>query len=366
MILKLLNEPVIGGRETYHLVDLLRGIASILILVVHYKHFFQGVDPIGSLESMKSVSSYPFWEPIYYWGSNAVQLFWVISGFVFLHVYGGRHDETWTRYTTNRFARLYPLHFLTLMIILIAQTYSLHAFGGYNIYEHNDFYHFLLNLFFASEWGLQKGSSFNGPIWSVSVEIFSYFAFFIVLKYLRLNIISIVTMIGLSCLFYILFKGMVILCLIYFWSGCLVYALMKLGNAISLKFTLSASIVTFICFILLAITVNAIPRLFVYAPIFGSLVCMVAVFENMVGEKNLNIQYYQWIGNTSYGNYLWHSPLQMLFLICVGLGMVDGNIVYSGYFILIYLAVVVGISMLSFRFYEKPLQRYFRRFAAKT
>ena len=37
---------------------------------------------------------------------------------------------------------------------------------------------FILNFFLVSGWGFEKGPSFNGPVWSVSVEIIIYFFFF--------------------------------------------------------------------------------------------------------------------------------------------------------------------------------------------
>jgi len=75
-------------------------------------------------------------------------------------------------------SRLYPLHFLTLMFVLLLQFFyefflDLQMNQGYN-----DFYHFILNLFFVSSWGLEEGNSYNLPIWSVSKEIIAYLVFF--------------------------------------------------------------------------------------------------------------------------------------------------------------------------------------------
>jgi peptidoglycan/LPS O-acetylase OafA/YrhL len=40
----------------------------------------------------------------------------------------------------------------------------------------------MLQLFFASCWGLERATSFNGPVWSISVEVLVYLVFFLVLK----------------------------------------------------------------------------------------------------------------------------------------------------------------------------------------
>ena len=37
----------------------------------------------------------------------------------------------------------------------------------------------------ASEWGITQGESFDGPIWSVSVEVLVYLLFFLMLRVTR-------------------------------------------------------------------------------------------------------------------------------------------------------------------------------------
>ena len=77
-----------------------------------------------------------------------------------------------------RFSRLYPLHFITLIIVCLLQLYSIKKTGSYIVYSNNDLKHFLLNLFFISGWGGYEGPSYNAPIWSVSLELFAYICFF--------------------------------------------------------------------------------------------------------------------------------------------------------------------------------------------
>jgi len=356
--LKVLNQRVAGGSEKYYTIDLLRGLASMLILVVHYKHFFQGV-PAYDINAIKQVVNYDYWEPIYHWGANAVQLFWLISGFVFLHVYGSRAHNTWRSFLLHRVARLYPLHLITLLLIAVIQMISFSYFSGYQIYGNNDLFHFLLNLFFTSEWGFQDGRSFNGPIWSVSVEIFSYLIFFVGLKYLRLSILSIILVL-LGCLtVYFYWRSMIILCLIYFFSGCLCYALMTFFCQKSPTLTLAGAIAIFIVSFWAAIHPVNLPKMFVYIPLFSSLVCTLALLEQRKIMEWLNLV--SWVGNTSYGNYLWHSPLQMIFLCGVSAGIFNIEIIFSGYFMLGYVALVTCVSIISFHFFEKPSQRFINR-----
>ena len=75
------------------------------------------------------------------------------------------------KFFVNRFTRLYPLHFITLIIVAVLQFFSFKSLNQFMIFDYNDIYHFFLNIFFISSWGFEKGMSFNQPIWSVSYEI---------------------------------------------------------------------------------------------------------------------------------------------------------------------------------------------------
>jgi peptidoglycan/LPS O-acetylase OafA/YrhL len=51
------------------------------------------------------------------------------------------------------------------------------------VYPFNDAWHALLNVFLAPAWGLEQGWSFNGPAWSISVEVLLYAGFFLLWRY---------------------------------------------------------------------------------------------------------------------------------------------------------------------------------------
>ena len=119
-----------------------------------------------------------------------MELFWTISGFVFAAVYAGSHATT-REFLSARFARLYPLHALTLAAICVLELISIRMTGDTKCYANFDLYHFTLNIFFASAWGLERGFSFNGPVWSVSIEITVYALFWAAHKHLfKLGIVG--------------------------------------------------------------------------------------------------------------------------------------------------------------------------------
>jgi peptidoglycan/LPS O-acetylase OafA/YrhL len=92
-----------------------------------------------------------------------------------------------------------------------------------------------------------------------------------------------------------------------------------------------------------------------YVPAFCSLLILLNLIEFRYGSDA--VRRLGWLGRTSYGNYLIHSPLQMLFLIFVSFGLVDLEHVMQWYFMVMYISVVIMVSLLSFKYIERPIQK---------
>jgi peptidoglycan/LPS O-acetylase OafA/YrhL len=170
--------------KNYYLLDLLRGAAALSVVFYHHQHFYRLTAGYDSKFSKESQPYYSILSYFYNNGSIAVELFWTISGFVLALNYF-QNSKSRKSFFRNRFARLYPLHFFTLALVVLLQTWSKAFIGHFQIYPTNDVYHFFLNVFGIPFVGLEKDYSFNGPIWSVSVEIISYLIFGFILRFLR-------------------------------------------------------------------------------------------------------------------------------------------------------------------------------------
>src|SRR5688572_18784184 len=134
-------------------VDLLRFILSLAVIFRHYYHFYFPY-PDGPFEDPASlITEQPFFNmlwPVYDWGNYAVQVFWMISGLIFYSVYHQEIAEKATgfqKFAFLRFSRLYPLHFLTLLVAAAAQGAYFLTHGVYFVYQANDLSHFFLQLF---------------------------------------------------------------------------------------------------------------------------------------------------------------------------------------------------------------------------
>lgn len=106
-----------------------------------------------------------------HYGWAGVDLFFILSGFVFAHVY--RFGETLRTpanladFTVARIARLYPLHLFMLGVTAIAFWWM----------SYNTVGAFIAHLFMLQVFTQPVARTFDGPSWSISVEIFCYILF---------------------------------------------------------------------------------------------------------------------------------------------------------------------------------------------
>lgn len=96
----------------YAVVDLARFIAALVIVLWHYQHFWMPDAGAQALADRAGQPLYALLWPAYHIGERAVAFFWLISGFVFCHVYWS-HPASPRAFFVARFARLYPLHLAT-------------------------------------------------------------------------------------------------------------------------------------------------------------------------------------------------------------------------------------------------------------
>ena len=169
-----------------HALDTLRGVAALSIVFWHWQHFFAISGDWQEGWSRTQEPFYPFLKPLYEEGWAAVDLFFVLSGFVFFWLYGARIREARigaARFALLRFSRLYPLHFVLLIAVAAMQFAFFRANDGFFVYDVNDVPHFIAQLFLVQNWYPWAPQSFNGPAWSVSLECLLYAVFFIACRF---------------------------------------------------------------------------------------------------------------------------------------------------------------------------------------
>jgi peptidoglycan/LPS O-acetylase OafA/YrhL len=363
MVLSLLTRPIRATREVYHSIDVLRGLAALSILVFHADHFIRGGGTLSRPEALlNEIWVLQLLDPLRRYGGLAVMLFWMISGFVFMNIYADTRPSLKT-FWVNRFSRLYPLHLTTLVLIAGIQSVAVARFGHSLIYGLNDPYHFLLQLFFASEWGLQQGRSFNGPIWSVSVEILIYAIFYLFVRFVRINVLlNVAVLLGLATLYKLAPGSPIVLCGVFFFSGMLVYAVYSLIDRRARVFCALAATggLALLAAGLAVVGPDRFPLSLWLIPIFGLALFALAVSESSA-RMSAGYGRLRFVGDITYSTYLWHSPLQMLFLMGAGFGWWSLDIAFSSAFMLAYFLFVSLFAYGSFLCLERPAQSWIRR-----
>ena len=349
--------------------EALRFLTAFAILVFHYRHFaFVADKPVG-LEPERL----PLYAPlriIHDSGAYGVWVFWCISGFIFFWKYRDPIAERaiggW-RFFTLRFSRLYPLHLVTLLLVALLQSAYFNLRGAFFVYQPNDLPHFLTQLFMASEWGITKGESFDGPIWSVSVEVLVYLLFFLMLRATRswwLNVVIVVAGLaaaGLSA------SGQVTNCLTLFYAGGLAAAARQAADASRFRKMIDAC--AWLAF-------AAIPPLVFYAarnqfdrfdfPLFVAFTpILLFCLSREVRLPRVVQAAIVAAGNMTYSSYLLHFPLQLA--IVLGFALAGRAVpIYSGALFAVYLLTTLLLSYITFRFFEAPAQNFIRNALRKA
>jgi peptidoglycan/LPS O-acetylase OafA/YrhL len=337
--------------QRFYFIELLRFLASIVVIIRHYHFFFYPRSSSSTIYILNNVSVQPFYsllEIIYTKGDYAVQIFWAISGFIFSLVYlEQRKNITSKEFFINRFARLYPLHFLTLVYVTLIQFVNYKIFGQFQIVENNDIYRFILQIFFIS--GLE-GESFNLPIWSVSIEILIYFFFFTSIIYLnkfRMKYTIFIYIISLLVEKLILSTSLVH-CLRLFFTGVIIYQINFM--------TKNKILLIFYSIILILLSFLGNFKIYIFAP--GIIFLFVALEYFINSKKKEKLDY---LGRITYSSYLLHIPIMLTIVLFFYLFKIEEKIFLTNQFFLFYLSFVILISCLIFKFYENPLNKKIRK-----
>ncbi len=344
--------------------EALRFLCATSVLLWHYNHFFVvGQTHVHFTRELQPL--YPFLKPFYEAGWLGVQVFWAISGFIFFWKYAqplqSGSVSLW-KFAALRFSRLYPLHFLTLLAVIPMVLIYRSRHGTDYIYQHNDWSHLVLQLLMASDWRGQNDWSFNGPIWSVSIEVMVYALFYTACRWLHwTRWWQVLVVIAATGALYAShrFEHPVVQCLFFFYLGALTQILhrelMRCSSAIRRGFWGAALSVWATASVVLA---DGRIRPMIYVAVVVPFV-MILVLDFVQPRTNGGQRLLTHLGHTTYSSYLLNFPLQLLFMLLVG-GQVDPHRLYSPVSLLTYLGVTFVLAAASYHRVEVPLQRFLR------
>ena len=333
----------------------IRGIAAWLVVFYHVRLSLQTIVPQPVIE-------------VFAKGYLAVDLFFVLSGFVMWYTYGERlHDggraQAWS-FLWRRFARVWPLHAF-ILTLFAAFALALVAIGKPN--PAYPFSELPLHLLLIQNWGMTDHLSWNDPAWSISTEFAAYLVFPLIAAAARWDRMSspmLLTIAGLLCAaIALLFTASgtgslgehiaqigVWRCLGEFSLGIIVCLLWMRWRG-----TRSAAAWAALgcCIVLATGLLLGLPEsVFVPAAFFAGILAL--ALDRGVVSRLLSTRVAVYLGEISYSTYLAHFLLWILFKIA----FVDHDLQVGWAGLAGYIALVALASVGLYHGVEKPAQAW--------
>ena len=301
-------------------------------------------------------------------GYLAVDLFFMLSGFVMWLNYGARIAQGGLaeapRFWWKRFARVWPLHAAVLVGLALFAAVLL-ATG--RDASHYPFAELPLHVLLVQNWGFTHALTWNDPAWSISTELAAYIVFpFAVLglPWQRLRVAPLLACAALLCaaLFVLFFAfGKTSLgadvpqfglwrCLAEFALGMVLCRLWQelCGRRGAALAACAAGAIVFAAGLL-----AGLPGIAFVPAGFAALLLALALDRGPVARA-LGSRPLRALGDASYATYLIHYPLLTLYK----LAFVDRSVQLSWLDAAAFLALVLAASLFIYRWFEKPVQRW--------
>jgi len=352
--------------------DALRGIAALSIVFWHWQHFF-AIDG-DWMEGWNREMQPLFWlfKPLYLQGWAAVDLFFVLSGFVFFWLYGDpireRRVEGW-RFALLRFSRLYPLHLVLLIAVAAMQFVFFRMNDGFFIYDANDAPHFIAQLFLVQNWYPLAPQSFDGPAWSVSLECLLYAVFFVACRLgVRAGWRSLLLSLAGVPLLWVdehIARGIIG----FFMGGVMVACWRELRTHVQAR-AIGRGLATGA----IAGWVTLAALLYLDSPllaggegnagfllVFDFLLCPLSVLALAMNERGQKRPLLGFLGDISYATYLIHFPMQLALALIADRLDWEPQIFMQAWVLGAFYIALIGLGTLSYYGFERPMQAFLRR-----
>jgi peptidoglycan/LPS O-acetylase OafA/YrhL len=361
----------------------LRGIAALIIVVHHFAYY--ALPQLGVL-----VSAYSHF---FQNGYLSVDLFFILSGFIMTHVYWERfHDgvskANYWQYLRARFARIYPLHLFTLLVLVGLQSIELFssnptAFTGkFNLTALG------ANVLMLQAFALKCPPLFwcdtywNEPAWSISVEFVIYAIFPFILFTILKNqpktdtILYIITLVASLLLIIFTHNNLdniigipsIARCGLECILGVITYKIYRRQQTQRFLNTNFLVIISTVWIVIIMHNWSDELRGFhdwAILPAFSLLILAIADQSNSLGMRMMNSPLLLYLGTISYSVYMVHWVLMAIvkafWLDKLHLVFEEGLTKTQSIFALgLFVPIVILTASLTYRFIEVPLRQYLK------
>jgi peptidoglycan/LPS O-acetylase OafA/YrhL len=357
-----------------HALDAARGLAALAVVLWHWQHMY--LIGGGKLADRTLQPFYALLYPFYEAGWLAVEFFFTLSGFVFFWLYGERIAAgtlSVRAFWVARFSRLSPLHLVALLVVAALQGLLLASGHQSFVYGGTTLPNFVLNLLFLQYF--IHGWTFNGPEWSVGVEVLLYGLFFIYCRFVKPSwTIPLLAMVGLG--FWLMWvdwglgRG-----LLGFFAGGIVWLAWRalVGRGLNARWVgvLLAAVLALWIIGVVELGTHPIADWLNSLGLQGwrwlentfRLVLVPLTVLALALHEGTGVTFWRHLsplGDLTCALYLLHFPLQLLLAVGVTLWGLPVEPFQSPFGLIGYLATLIGLSVLSYHWLERPAQTWLR------
>jgi peptidoglycan/LPS O-acetylase OafA/YrhL len=295
-------------------------------------------------------------------GYLGVSFFFILSGFILHHVY---HNKVWVlpnvrRFAAARFARIYPIYFVSVVIAGIFPPWDLSS---------------IAQFFFLQKWmpsSVVVLSNWNGPAWTLSVEFLFYLTFPLASRYVRAASLPVIILVG-GCLIFVMLglqtpsiptpveeHGP------YHWMGYVPVPLLRYPEFLygillcelcrRIKHPQWMVAAPWLVIGAIVITLSSSSSRGVAAPaalLFGALIYVVARSPRTLIFNILSGGWLVLLGGASYTLYVMQVPIRMVLAQSLPISVARW----------LYYPALFSISIMLFKYFEEPLRAKLRRLA---
>ena len=311
-------------------------------------------------------------------GEAAVSLFFLLSGFILVHIYKDKlkSSKERTKYFLARFAKIYPLYFLAFLLDIprvwkyfssIDDSNAILKMGG-GVFGY---------LSMLQSWHPRLTPVVNPPGWSLSCEMFFYICLPFLIGYLvKIKKIKTLILILYICPIVLYFfvtalypdlenipafntfwRSFPLIRIFEFLIGALLYFIVS-RESIFERFVYRNRSFLFWGSIILSLLICSIdlpipPKVFdgiLLAPFF-SIMILTSFYDDIVGCQFFRNRTVELLGLSSYALYIIHQPIKPYLLTLGGAWT--------------YLIVLIATSIILFKWFELPLQTKIKKTFSK-
>lgn len=349
-----------SGAEIVSLSSL-RGIAAWWVVLYH------GSDMACAVLGTKA---YPWLTK----GYLAVDLFFVLSGFIIAKSYGGQFIQfSFQRYRTYlwlRIARVYPLHIFMLLAYLLVPAAILTFSSRGDISNRFDVGYYILSIFLMQNWGFTANLDWNVPAWSISTEWLAYILFPFLL--MVANVTMKLRLLG--PLILLLLMSIVAVfaevgglgsdisrygaarCVLEFWAGICLFRLTPTGAS---SWSRASAALVFVVLSVVHVGLD-VPDYLVMPAAFMCLVLALSRDDGITSGVLAN-PVLHWLGTVSYSTYLSHVFIREWVRFLLVREGIPASVPLATYLVL-----TVAVSALLYRYIELPGRRVLRNAIGST